>query len=247
MPETGARTDPYSAFNFLVEVDGVTVAGFSECSGLTNETDPIDYRNGDTDTYVTKLPGLRKFPIIVLKRGFTDNRDLWEWRTDRRERPDRAAHRDDHPSQRSPRACAAVQLPRGLAVEVGRAHASTAKPTRSPSRHSRSATRDWSWSDKPSTAGGGITCRRHICCRIGVKSPGARCVRRVRGIAASNQPSSHRHRRLRGRRPPRAAALAGPGRELGGVRGHVRRGIPLPDISLTRSRRSSPTAGARPG
>ncbi|GCE44112.1 MULTISPECIES: phage tail protein [Rhodococcus] len=80
MPETGARTDPYSAFNFLVEVDGVTVAGFSECSGLTNETDPIDYRTGDTDTFVTKLPGLRKFPMIVLKRGFTDNHDLWEWR-----------------------------------------------------------------------------------------------------------------------------------------------------------------------
>jgi phage tail-like protein len=80
MPATGARTDPYSAFNFLVEIDGVTVAGFSECSGLTNETDPIDYRNGDTDTHVTKLPGLRKFPTIVLKRGFTDNGDLWEWR-----------------------------------------------------------------------------------------------------------------------------------------------------------------------
>lgn len=80
MPETGARTDPYAAFNFIVEVDGVTVAGFAECNGLTNETDQIDYRNGDTDTFVTKLPGIRKFPMIVLKRGFTDNRDLWEWR-----------------------------------------------------------------------------------------------------------------------------------------------------------------------
>ena len=80
MPATGARTDPYLAFNFLVEIDGVTVAGVSECSGLTSETDPVDYRNGDTDTVVTKLPGLRKFPMIVLKRGFTDNHDLWEWR-----------------------------------------------------------------------------------------------------------------------------------------------------------------------
>ena len=80
MPETGERTDPYSAFNFLVEIDGVTVAGFSECSGLTNETDPIDYREGPEETRVRKLPGLRKFPMIVLKRGFTDNRDLWDWR-----------------------------------------------------------------------------------------------------------------------------------------------------------------------
>jgi phage tail-like protein len=80
MPETGARTDPYSAFNFLVEIDGVTVAGFSECSGLTSETDAIEYRNGDTDTVLTQLSGLQKFEPIVLKRGFTDNRDLWEWR-----------------------------------------------------------------------------------------------------------------------------------------------------------------------
>lgn len=80
MPATGARTDPYAAHNFLVEIDGVTVAGFAECSGLTSETDPIDYRNGDTDKVLTKLPGLMKFPMIVLKRGFTDNHDLWEWR-----------------------------------------------------------------------------------------------------------------------------------------------------------------------
>jgi phage tail-like protein len=80
MPETGARVDPYMAFNFLVEIDGVTVAGFSECSGLTNETDPVDYREGFMDTYLLKLPGLRKFPVIVLKRGFTDNVDLWTWR-----------------------------------------------------------------------------------------------------------------------------------------------------------------------
>ena len=68
MPETGSRNDPYSAFNFLVEIDNVTVAGFSEVSGLTTETDAIDYRNGDEDIIVRKLPGLKKVtkaqPII---------------------------------------------------------------------------------------------------------------------------------------------------------------------------------------
>jgi phage tail-like protein len=80
MPETGSRNDPYSAFNFLVEIDGVTVAGFSECSGLTTETDVVEYRNGDEDITVRKLPGLKKYTNISLKRGFTDNKDLWEWR-----------------------------------------------------------------------------------------------------------------------------------------------------------------------
>jgi len=81
MPQTGSRNDPYSAFNFLVEIDGVTVAGFSECSGLTTETDVIEYRNGSEDITVRKLPGLKKFTNINFKRGFTDSRELWEWRT----------------------------------------------------------------------------------------------------------------------------------------------------------------------
>jgi phage tail-like protein len=80
MAETGDRNDPYGAFNFLVEIDGVTQAGFSECSGLDTETDIIEYRNGNEDITVRKLPGLKKFTNISLKRGFTDSKELWEWR-----------------------------------------------------------------------------------------------------------------------------------------------------------------------
>ncbi|MGD9081398.1 MAG: phage tail protein [Desulfobacterales bacterium] len=77
---TGDRNDPYNAFNFLVEIDGVTVAGFSECSGLTTETDIVEYRNGDEEITVRKLPGLRKYTNIALKRGYTDSKELWDWR-----------------------------------------------------------------------------------------------------------------------------------------------------------------------
>lgn len=83
MAETGSRNDPYSSFNFIVEIDGLdvdAVAGFAECSGLTNETDPIDYREGSEDTVVRKLPGLRKFTNIVLQRGYTDSTAIWDWR-----------------------------------------------------------------------------------------------------------------------------------------------------------------------
>lgn len=80
MAETGSRNDPLSAFNFLVEIDGVTVAGFAECSGLNTETDPIEYRNGDEDITMRKLPGMKKFANIALKRGYTNSKDLWDWR-----------------------------------------------------------------------------------------------------------------------------------------------------------------------
>lgn len=73
------RNDPYGAFNFLVEVDGLTVAGFSECSGLSAETAVIEYREGSDKGGVRKLPGLTKFSNITLKRGLTTSRELWHW------------------------------------------------------------------------------------------------------------------------------------------------------------------------
>jgi len=77
---TGTRNDPFAAFNFTVEIEEVTVAGFSEVTGLDLETDVIDYRTGNEENRMRKLPGLKKFTNIVLSRGFTDSRELWEWR-----------------------------------------------------------------------------------------------------------------------------------------------------------------------
>lgn len=80
MPATGDRHDPYSGFNFLVEIDGVTVGGFAECGGLTTETELIEYRNGNEIPTMRKLPGKTKYGNISLKRGYTDSKELWEWR-----------------------------------------------------------------------------------------------------------------------------------------------------------------------
>jgi phage tail-like protein len=75
----GARVDPLPAFQFTVEIDGIAVGSFSEVSGLESETVVIEYRNGN-DLTTRKLPGLHKVGNIVLKRGVTRDRDLWNWR-----------------------------------------------------------------------------------------------------------------------------------------------------------------------
>jgi phage tail-like protein len=77
---TGDRIDPYRGFNFLVEIDGLTLAGFQEVSGLDSSTDPVDYREGSDPNHVRKLPGLNKYSAITLKRGITDSDELWKWR-----------------------------------------------------------------------------------------------------------------------------------------------------------------------
>jgi phage tail-like protein len=78
---TGQRDDPYGAFNFIVEIDGVARAGFTEISGITSENDAIDYREGaDVHLNVRKLPGILKLGPVTMKRGFTQDLSLWEWR-----------------------------------------------------------------------------------------------------------------------------------------------------------------------
>jgi len=74
------RVDPYANFNFLVEIDGIATAGFQEVSGLGAEVDVIEYREGGNNPgAVRKFPGLIKYSNIVSKRGFTQDRSLWNW------------------------------------------------------------------------------------------------------------------------------------------------------------------------
>ena len=78
---TANRNDPYAQFNFQVKIDGITVAGFSEVSGLTTDTNIIEYREGSESVgTVRKLPGLMKYNPLVLKRGWTADNKLWTWR-----------------------------------------------------------------------------------------------------------------------------------------------------------------------
>jgi phage tail-like protein len=74
------RVDPYRSYNFLVEIDGITQAGFQECSGLDSQTASVDYREGTDPAHVRKLTGLNSFTAISLKRGITDSDELWRWR-----------------------------------------------------------------------------------------------------------------------------------------------------------------------
>ena len=78
---TAQRVDPYRNFNFLVEINGITQAGFSDCSGFACTTDPIEYREGNEVFTVRKIPGLIKYANLTLKWGITDDSmELYNWR-----------------------------------------------------------------------------------------------------------------------------------------------------------------------
>ena len=73
------RNDPYKNFNFLIEIDGIALAGFSECTGLRVEVEVIEYREGGDASSVRKLPGQSKVSDITLKRGITASKELSDW------------------------------------------------------------------------------------------------------------------------------------------------------------------------
>jgi phage tail-like protein len=77
---TVPRVDPFRNFNFRLEIDNLPVAAFSDVSGLTTEGDSVDYRTGvDIPLTPRKLPGLRRYGPITLKRGMVNDASLWDW------------------------------------------------------------------------------------------------------------------------------------------------------------------------
>jgi phage tail-like protein len=71
-------TDPYRAFRFLVEIQGLEVGGFQSVSGLERETKIEPYREGGVNHHEVQHAGLTTYPPLRLKRGLADPM-LWAW------------------------------------------------------------------------------------------------------------------------------------------------------------------------
>lgn len=72
---------PLPKFYFSVDIGSRTDISFQEVSGLDTETEPIDYRHGNSkDFSLIKMPGLAKYTNITLKKGiFVNDNEFWNW------------------------------------------------------------------------------------------------------------------------------------------------------------------------
>lgn len=73
------RFDPAPAYLFVVELGGLIVAEFTECSGLEMEREVYEYQEGGYNNFVRKLPGPSSYSNIVLRRGVTVSPVLYSW------------------------------------------------------------------------------------------------------------------------------------------------------------------------
>jgi phage tail-like protein len=73
--------DALGAYNFQIEVDGITLAQFKEVSGLSVEIKVIEHEEVTPGgvPIVKKIPGPKKWGDITLKRGKTEDKGWWEW------------------------------------------------------------------------------------------------------------------------------------------------------------------------
>lgn len=74
------RNDPYKGFKYLVEIEGLVQAGFSEVTIPESSQEPIEYREGTDLPTARKIPGLVKYGNVILKKGTTDSLELFGWR-----------------------------------------------------------------------------------------------------------------------------------------------------------------------
>jgi phage tail-like protein len=76
---TPTYVDPYRAFNFKIEVQGVTEGHFTEFSGLGAKVTPISYREAGNSQVVHFVPGRVDYSAVTLRYGVTKSKDLFEW------------------------------------------------------------------------------------------------------------------------------------------------------------------------
>jgi phage tail-like protein len=77
-----ANRDPLVGFHYGIEIQGVVTGYFTECSGIGSEHEVVEHKVVDEKgrESVLKVPGRLKWQDITLKRGITDNMDIWDWR-----------------------------------------------------------------------------------------------------------------------------------------------------------------------
>ncbi len=76
-----AAGDPVASRLFGIEIDGVSIAQFRDVQGISNTITSFEHRENTRDgTQVyRRLPGNATSGDIILRRGKSADRSLWEW------------------------------------------------------------------------------------------------------------------------------------------------------------------------
>jgi phage tail-like protein len=77
--QPGTFIDPFRAYNFKLQIQGVTEGHFTQVTGLEVEVHPIRYREGGSTQVVHVIPGPVTYGDVTLSYGLTSSVELWQW------------------------------------------------------------------------------------------------------------------------------------------------------------------------
>lgn len=80
--KSGRESDPLIGYQFELDCSNMVVGYFMEASGIGSENEVVEHKvvgkSGRED--IQMIPGRIKWERVVLKRGITDNMQMWDWR-----------------------------------------------------------------------------------------------------------------------------------------------------------------------
>ena len=75
---TGDTPSPTAGFRFGVEIQGLVVGWFSECTSLSAERAVLPYEEGGVSSHTLQLPGQTSYTSVTLRGGLAGS-VLWDW------------------------------------------------------------------------------------------------------------------------------------------------------------------------
>ena len=72
------QNDHLVSSKFKIEIEGVTQGAFAAMDGLESKSEVVHFADGD-DIIERKRPGRTWYSNIVLKRGYVNSSELWDW------------------------------------------------------------------------------------------------------------------------------------------------------------------------
>lgn len=76
-----ARRDPYRAFRFRIEIQGLVQGGFRSVGGIERQTTVEPYREGGVNDFEHQLVVKTTSPPLTLQQGLVET-TLWDWHQD---------------------------------------------------------------------------------------------------------------------------------------------------------------------
>lgn len=78
------RSDPYPAFHFLVDIEGVGdgerfQASFLDVRGLRGDVDVYEIREGGGGDFVHRVPGRVRWGPVSFRKGVVDEGGFFQW------------------------------------------------------------------------------------------------------------------------------------------------------------------------